>query len=259
MSSADMKSAISTYTNDDVFVRDVSLVHDLIGKVSFSEMAFFQLLDRRPSASELKVVDAVLVTLMEHGFTPSAIIARMTAMSSPEALQASVAAGLLAVGSTFVGTTEDAAHALSRLLAAPEGVEAAAKTFAQECRAMKKPLPGFGHHLHKPDDPRSISLFAVAREAGAFGAHCEAIQVLSRHVDAVYGRHITINATGAIAALLCDIGVPPQIMRGFSILSRCAGLLGHILEEQRQPTARAMWDHVASAVTYTGAAPNAVR
>jgi citrate synthase len=244
------KSYISTHTTDDVFVRDVSLVHQLMGKVSFTEMSFFQLLGRRPTPGELTVVDAVLVTLMEHGFTPSAIIARMTAMSSPEALQASVAAGLLAVGSTFVGTTEDAAVVLEKLVTAPEGLEAAARDFAAQCRRERKPLPGFGHHLHKPDDPRSIRLFQIAEEAGTAGARVAAIKVLSSHVDQVYGRHITINATGAIAALLGDIGVPTQIMRGFSILSRCAGLLGHILEEQKYPTARALWDQALRSVEY---------
>lgn len=248
-----LKSYISTYTADDVFVRDVSLVHELVGKVSFTEMTFFQMFGRRPSAGELKVVDAVLVTLMEHGFTPSAMISRLTAMSSPEALQASVAAGLLAVGSTFVGTTEDAAVVLSGLLAAPEGVDAAARTFAETCRREKRSLPGFGHHLHKPDDPRSARLFEVAEEAGTAGPHVAALRTLSRQVDEVYGRHLTINATGAIAAVLCDIGVPPQIMRGFSILSRCAGLIGHVLEEQTLPTARELWDQALNTVEYAGA------
>jgi citrate synthase len=247
-------SYISTYTRDDVFVRDVSLVHELIGKVSFTEMSFFQLTGRRPSRAELTVLDAVLVTLMEHGFTPSAIISRMTAMSSPEALQGAVAAGLLAVGSTFVGTTEDAAVVLAKLIAAPEGVESAARAFATQCRQERRPLPGFGHHLHKPDDPRAIRLFEVAQEVGTAGPHVAAIKALSAQVDAVYGRHITINATGAIAALLADIGVPVQIMRGFSILSRCAGLLGHILEEQQHPTARALWDQALHSVKYMGTA-----
>jgi len=229
-------------------------LHELIGKVSFTEMAYFQMLGRRPTAGELKVVDAVLVTLMEHGFTPSAIISRLTVMSSPEALQAAVAAGLLAVGSTFVGTTEEAAVVLADLVRSEDGVEDAARRFAGDRRAAKRHIPGFGHHLHKPDDPRSIRLFEVAREAGTFGDHCEAILALSKSVDEVYGRHITINATGAIAAMLCDIGIAPQIMRGFSILSRCAGLIGHIHEEQNAPTARTMWDQMAGLVEYSGSA-----
>lgn len=249
-----MKSHISTYNNDDVFVQDESLVHELIGNVTFSEMSFLQMFGRRPTPGELKVTDAVLVTLMEHGFTPSAIISRLAAMSSPEALQASVAAGLLAVGSTFVGTTEDAAVLLDRLVGADAGIEAAAREVAEEYRRERKPLPGFGHHLHKPDDPRSIRLFEVAREAGTAGKHMEAIQILSKHVDDVYGRHITINATGAIAALLCDIGIPAEIMRGYSIISRCAGLVGHIHEEQHEPTGRQMWDMISHAVEYQGTA-----
>ena len=246
------QSYISTYTNDDIFVRDFSLIHDLIGKVTFTEMTWIQMFGRRPTAGETQVLDAVLVTLMEHGFTPSAIISRLTAMSSPEAQQASVAAGLLAVGSTFVGTTEDAALVLAQMIAAPEGVEAAALAFARTCRSERRPLPGFGHHLHKPDDPRAQRVMDVAQTAGTAGPHQAAIQVLSRQVDVVYGRHITINATGAIAAVLCDIGVPPRIMRGFSIISRCSGLVGHILEEQTLPTAREIWDQALQSVEYMG-------
>jgi citrate synthase len=248
------KSYISTHTKDAIFVRDVSLVDELMGKVSFTQMSFFQLMGRYASAGELQVLDAVLVTLMEHGFTPSAIIARLTAMSSPEALQAAVAAGLLSVGSTFVGTTEDAAAVLDTLITAPTGVEAAARRYAEESRRERRPLPGFGHHLHKPDDPRSARLFEIAEEAQTAGPRCAAIKVLSRHVDEVYGRHLTINATGAIAALLGDIGVPREIMRGFSLLSRCAGLLGHILEEQKMPAARAIWDQTLHSVRYLGTA-----
>ena len=248
----EIKSNISTYTADDVFIRDASLINDLIGKVSFTELTFFQILGRRPSLGELAVVDAVLVTLMEHGFTPSAIISRLTAMSSPEALQASVAAGLLSVGSAFVGTTEDAARLLAGIVASPAGIDAAARAAAEAYRKEKRPLPGFGHHLHKPDDPRSLRLFQVAQDASVPNRHVEALKVFSLHVDDIYGRHITINATGAIAAVLSDIGVPIEIMRGFSILSRCAGLIGHIYEEQQMPTGRAMWDQALNSVTYTG-------
>jgi citrate synthase len=247
-----LQSYISSYTADDIFVRDSSLVHELVGHLTFTEMTWFQIFGRRGTAGEVAILDAVLVTLMEHGFTPSAIISRLTALSSPEALQASVAAGLLAVGSTFVGTTEEAADLLAGLVAAPEGVDAAARNAAEAYKRDRRNLPGFGHPMHKPDDPRTIRLFEVAEAVGTSGPYIAAIKIFSRHVDAVYGRHITINATGAIAAVLADIGVPPQIMRGFSILSRCAGLIGHIFEEQRIPAARQLWDQALQSVEYMG-------
>lgn len=249
------KSYISTHTNEAIYVRDASLVDELIGKVSFTDMIFFHVMGRRPTRADTVILDAVLVTLMEHGFTPSVIATRMIAMSSPEALQAAVAAGLLAVGSQFVGTMEEAATVIQEILEAPEGVDAHARVVAQRFRTEKKPLPGFGHHLHRPDDPRTPRLFEVARSVGVPGKHIEALQALSRHVDEVYGRHITINATGGIAAILGEIGIPAEIMRGMAVISRCAGLVGHIREEQALPTGRKLWDHVEHYVEYVGEAP----
>jgi citrate synthase len=128
------------------------------------------------------------------------------------------------------------------------------RRIAAEHRAARKPIPGFGHHLHKPDDPRSIRLFDLARSPGIAGRHIKAIHTLSRVIDNAYGKHITINATGAIAAALGDCGVPAEIMRGFAIITRCAGLVGHVHEEQRKPAMRVIWEAADRAVPYDGAA-----
>jgi len=247
-------TSIATHTADDIFIRDTSLCRELIGKLSFTEMMAFQILARRPTQGETAVIDACLVTLMEHGLTPSAIAARLAYTSAPEAMQAAVAAGLTGVGSLFAGTMEGCAALLERILTAPDGLEAEAKRIAEEHRAAKTPLPGFGHPLHKPDDPRTPVLFDVARSHGVAGRHIEALEALGKAVDAVYGKHITINATGAIAAALGDCGVPAAIMRGFALISRCAGLVGHIREEQERPALRAIWEAAEKAVPYDGKA-----
>ena len=244
------KTHIAYHTNEAIYVRDVDLVKDLIGKVSFTEMMFFQITGTRPSPAQVALLDAVLVTLMEHGFTPSVIATRMIYISAPEALQSAVAAGLLGVGSTFVGTMENAAKLLDEILSAPEGEEARAKAIATRYRETRQPLPGFGHHLHKPDDPRSPRLIALAQEYKTPGHHIRALKTLSAAIDAVYGRHITINATGAIAAVLGEIGFPQEVMRGVAVVSRAAGLVGHILEEQREPAARFIWDLAEHQVPY---------
>ncbi len=241
---------IARHTPDAIYVREANLVEELIGKLSFTEMMYFQLMGKRPSAAQTRILDAVLVTLMEHGLTPSVIAARMVYDSSPESLQSAVAAGLLCVGSTFVGTMEGCAKLLEEMLAAPEGEAARARSIAERHRAAKTPLPGFGHPIHKPDDPRSPRLLALAEEAGVPGRHVRALRALAAEVDAVYGRHITINATGAIAALLAEIGIPQPVMRGVAIVSRAAGLLGHIREEQLDPAARFMWERVEEQVPY---------
>ncbi|MDA0996665.1 MAG: citryl-CoA lyase [Proteobacteria bacterium] len=244
---------LATHTNEELYYRDQALVGELMGNISFTAAMFTHIMGRTPSAGEVTILDAVLVTLMEHGLTPSAISTRLTYHSAPEALQAAVAAGLLNVGSQFVGTMENAALLLMQLLDDPAGFDEAARRAVQDLRAEKKPLPGFGHHLHKPDDPRSPKLFGIVlAQPGVSGKYITALKRLGEIVDGVLGRHLTINATGAVAAALLEIGVEPRIMRGFAVISRAAGLVAHIREEQDVPTARTIWDLVEHEIPYAG-------
>ena len=245
-------TSIATSTPDDVFIRDKSLCKELIGKISFTEMIYFQVLGTLPTPAQTAIVDACLVTLMEHGLTPSALATRLIYSSAEEAMQAAVAAGLLAVGSRFVGTTEGAGELLARIVAAGDDGAAEARRIAVTFKSEKKSLPGFGHPFHKPDDPRSPVLLALARQHGIAGAHVRAVELLSREIDAVFGKHITLNATGAIAAVLADAGVPREILRGFALIARAAGLVGHVHEEQKKPAMRAIWEAGEAAVPYDG-------
>jgi citrate synthase len=244
------RTRIAHHTQTAVYVRDHDLVNDLIGRLSFTEMIVLQLTGRMPTPLQTRILDAVLVTLMEHGFTPSSIVTRLIYDSTPEAMQSAVAAGLLGVGGTFIGTMEGAALLIDEILAAPEGMAQRAREIAERHARERKPMPGFGHPFHKPDDPRSPRLFEVALEAGAGGRHIEALQLLAREVDAAYGRHLTINVTGAVAAVLGEAGIPQKIMRGLAVVSRAAGLVGHIHEEQQIPTARHIWNTVAHDIPY---------
>ena len=242
-------TSIASHSAEDVFIRGKSLCKELIGRHSFTELIYFQVLGRMPTPDQTVMLDACLVTLMEHGLVPSVLAARLTYSSAPEALQGAVAAGLLGVGSVFVGAMEGCAALLARIVAAEDGA-AEATRIAVEHRAARTPLPGFGHPTHKPDDPRAQRLLALARERAIAGRHVAAIETLSAAIDAVYGRHITINATGAIAAVLGDCGVPAEIARGFGLIARCAGLVGHLYEEQQSPAMRAIWEAAEKAVPY---------
>jgi citrate synthase len=162
----------------------------------------------------------------------------------------------MGVGSLFVGTMEGCAALLERMLAAEDGPEIEARRIAEEHRADRRPIPGFGHPTHKPDDPRSIRLFELAQAQGVAGRHVDALRTLARAVDETYAKHITINATGAIAAVLGDCAVPAEIMRGFAVITRCAGLVGHVHEEQRKPAMRVIWEAGSRAVPYDGTAGN---
>jgi citrate synthase len=225
-----------------VFVRDADLCEELIGKISFTEMLYYHLMGRRASTGETAMLDAILVALMEHGFTPSAIATRMVAVSSPEAMQAAVAAGLLAVGSMFIGTIEDSARLLHQIVSDGGDVAATCGAKVREYKSQKRHIPGFGHHLHKPDDPRTPVLLKVARESGQAGVHVEVLQVLSAEVDRAYKCHVTVNVTGIIGAILSDMNFPVDVVRGLAVISRAAGLVGHIKEEREQPAARFIWE-----------------
>jgi citrate synthase len=250
---------IASSTAEDIFVRGKSLCRELIGNLTFTQMAYFDITGRLPTPGQTAVVDACLVTLMEHGLTPSAIATRLVYSSAPEAMQAAVAAGIQGVGSLFVGTVEGCAALLERVLRAASGTTGAAsaeaRRIAEEHRAARRPIAGFGHPLHKPDDPRPACIFRVAEEAAISGSHIEALRLLASAVDEVFGKHITINATGAVAAALADAGVPNEIMRGFAIVARCAGLVAHVHEEQHHPAMRALWEAAERAVPYE-APPN---
>ncbi|MCZ8396881.1 citryl-CoA lyase [Achromobacter ruhlandii] len=232
--------------------RDVDLVEDLIGKKTFTEVMIMQILGREARPVDMRIVDAVLVTLMEHGLTPSAIATRLIYMSAPENLQGAVASGLMAVGSQFVGTMENCSRLLDRIRQAADG-RAEALAIAREFRDSRQALPGFGHHLHKPDDPRSIKLLALAEaEPDLPGDSLKALRLLAAAIDETYGKHITINATGAVAALLSEIGVPTALMRGFAVISRAAGLVSHVAEEQQSPSGRFIWETIDHAIPYVG-------
>lgn len=239
-----------TSTTDTVRVRGRDLVNELIGRHSFTEILYFLTCNRMPDAAETHLLDACLVTLMEHGLTPSAIITRLMADSVPEESQVAMASGLLAIGSVYAGTTERCAALLLELERRIEAEPDAIAAVAQEYARSRKPVPGFGHGTHKPDDPRAIRLLDLAQEAGKAGVYVKLLQSLGREVDSAFGRHLTINATGAMGAIFLEIGIPVAAMRGYSVVSRSGGLVGHILEEMETRSARSIWAAAKKTVPY---------
>jgi citrate synthase len=244
-----MKTHIAGSDATSIRFRGRDLVEELIGKHGFTEVFYLLAVGRLPTQGQTRVLDACLVTLMDHGWTPTSLITRLAYDSAPSQVQVGIAAGLLAVGDVFAGTMDGCAKLLAEGIGQADKV-AWSREVVQAHRTLKKPMPGFGHPFHKPDDPRPPRLFRVAQEAGVQGEYIALLQQLGQTVDAVYGRHLTINATGALAALLLEIDMPLAIMRGVSVVSRSAGLTAHIAEEQKNPTARHIWKLVEEEIPY---------
>lgn len=245
-----LKTQIAKSNATSITVRGHDLVQELIGRHSFTEMLYFLTVGRFPKESETRIVDACLVTLMEHGFTPSSLITRLTIDSVPDEVQVAMASGLLAVGAVFVGTMEGCARILKLGVEQGADPQLYSRQVVTDHLARRVPLPGFGHPFHRPDDPRSRRLFEVAREHGLDKHYVGLLRQLGVELDRATGKHVTINATGAIAALLLEIDVPPEIMRAIAVVSRCGGLAGHILEERRTRSARHIWHLAEQGIQY---------
>ena len=167
------KTSIAGYDAEHVTIRGKDLVADLMGKVSFTELMLLQLTGKTPTPSQVTILDAVLVTIMEHGLVPSAIVTRLTHYGAPESVQGAIVAGLLGVGDRFAGTASECAQLLEKIVAATAAERANVATeLVKDYRARKRPIPGFGHPIHRDVDPRSKRLIEIVRaaNAGAAGA-----------------------------------------------------------------------------------------
>lgn len=240
-SARNLRSHLGRSSADRITVHGADLVEDLMGAINLGDMAFFELMGRLPNESESRVFNAMLVALVEHGITPSTLAARLTYLGAPEALQGAVAAGILGLGSVFVGTIEDAAHMLQEAPADGDPRDVAAGIVARH-RADGKAIPGLGHPIHSPVDPRAARLFALAEQAGLAGRHVELMQVIADEVERSVGRRLPINVTGAAGALASEMGIPWRICRGLGLIARPIGLVSHLLEEMQEPMARQIWE-----------------
>lgn len=229
-----------------ITVRGHDLASEIIGQMTFTEMLLLDMRGELPRQAEVRVVDAVLVALMEHGLTPSSVVTRLTLDAAPESLQGAISAGMLAVGSRFLGVIEDVAVLLQRVVAdaGNEGLEVAARTHVQRLLADGRRVPGFGHNLFSESDPRVEALLGVARNEGVAGLHMTALPIVRDAVAAALRQPIPVNTTGAAGAILSDLGYPPEIVRGFALVARCAGLLAHVADERRLPLGRTFWEQL---------------
>jgi citrate synthase len=249
------RSEIAFSTGDRIVIRGHDLV-ELIGNVPLGDMAFLELKGRLPTSQESAVFNAITVTLVEHGMTPSTIAARMTYLGAPESLQGAIAAGILGLGSRFGGSVEDIARILqTRLAAAPADADLRqlARATVEEHRLAKRLIPGIGHPEHKDVDPRVPRLMEVAAANGFSGRHVELVNLIGDEASTALGRRLPVNATGAIGAIASELEIPWQVCRGLAVMARAIGLVAHLQEEVTEPLATEIWSRVeADAAAHSG-------
>ncbi len=210
-----------------------------------------------PQPAQRRVLDATLVAIAEHGLVPSVQASRMTYAAAPEALQGAVAAGLLGCGSVILGAAQDAGKLLADTVARAKETDlaAAATAAVTELRKTQKAVPGYGHPLHKGEDPRATRLFAVATEAGLPDAHRRAAKQIEALMPALTGKPLVMNVSAAIPAVLLDAGFPLGALKGVPLLARTASLVAHLLEEQVKPIGFVLSHAAAQAIDYDGPLP----
>ncbi|GAA2417438.1 citryl-CoA lyase [Nonomuraea africana] len=231
------RTSIGSSDENTITLLGHDLSGELMGRVGFGELVFWLVAMRRPTPGELRLFEAVLMALADHGFTPAAITARLTLTSAPESYQGALSAGLLGGGSRFRGAAEDCARFLSHALA--EGLD------APEAVAARRHIPGLGHPVHTNGDPRTPVIYQIAREEGLYGKHMRFLEEV-----AACRPDESINGAGACGAALADLGFPVEVMRGFALLACTAGLLGHLAEEQRRPIGPDIYRDIEQSADY---------
>ncbi|MEY3618837.1 MAG: hypothetical protein RL726_1535 [Actinomycetota bacterium] len=236
------RTGLGTSDADSITLLGHDLASELLGKISFGELAYYLIAKTRPTKGQLVMFEAVLTALADHGFTPTAIAARLTYASAPDSLQGALAAGLLGGGSRFLGVTENCAlfldeelKRIGELPTSSAGWDDAARESVRRQREVGSFVPGLGHPVHKQGDPRTPVLMQLARDNGTFGPHLALFEAIGRVHSEILGKKLPLNGAGVCGAVLADLDLPLGVMRGVALLARCAGILGHLVEEQTHP------------------------
>jgi citrate synthase len=241
-----VKTRIAQAYPDRVEVRGRDLARELMGHRSFTEYVHLLITGEEPTEEQTFFLDVLLVAIAEHGMMPTNVAARMTLAAEPTALQAAVAAGILGAGSVVLGTSEECA----RLLAAAVGSGREPGDVVRELRAAGERVPGFGHPVHRPVDPRAERILELADERGVSGAHVRFARELANAVAAEAGRPLVMNVSLPIAATMLDLGFDAAAVKAVPILARTASLLAHLAEEREAPLGRHLAEAAERAVEY---------
>jgi len=234
MSELHWKQSITKIEPNKVMLRGYP-IDELMGEKSYAECVYLALKGELPSEKEAKVIDAILVSSIDHGATPPSALAAITSASTGAPLNAALATGILSINKYHGGAIEDAMRTFFHIRELAEEndyeLNEAVARLLSDYRVENKRVMGFGHRIHT-DDPRQNKLFILAKDAGIAGHYVEIAELVEAELHNQIGKKLPINVDGAIAALLCEMGFPPELANAFFIMSRMPGLVAHIYEEQ---------------------------
>jgi citrate synthase len=243
---------ITSVTPNRVAVRGYR-IDELMGRVPFSHVVYLVVKGDLPSEREGRVMDAILVSSVDHGATPPSALAARTVASGGAPLTAGIAAGIMAInrhhGGAIEGCMRVLLEAVKRKRGSSQDSLAVARELVAEYRAQGLRVPGYGHRVHT-DDPRTGRLFALAEETGVAAEHVEMAQAIGHALAESLGKALPINVDGGIAALLCDMDFPAEIGNGVFAIARSVGLTAHVFDEITQQ--RPMRHISPSAHQYSG-------
>jgi citryl-CoA lyase len=223
------KTAISEIGRGKIRVRGYCIT-EMMEKLSFAQTVFLILKGELPNPAESKIMEAILVSSIDHGVTPPSVLATRTVISGGNPINASIAGGILTIGDTHGGAIEQCAKKLQKTIKDSDNLEVAAKEIVRKLAEENKKMPGFGHRIHKVD-PRTKKLFELADKLGISGKHIKLILAIQKELIKQTGKEIPVNIDGAIAAVISDMGFDWRLGKGFFIISRTPGLLAHAFEE----------------------------
>ena len=219
MSSPSWPTAITFIAPNQVRVRGYA-IGELMGRVGFGSAVYLILRGELPDEKTGRLMEAILVSSIDHGATPPSALAARTIASSGAGLGPAVAAGILSISRFHGGAIQQCALQLGEVVKRCEGggLDQAAVEMVRRLKADRQRMAGFGHRIHT-DDPRTKRLFALAVEAGVDGSYMAAARAVQR-AFAAEGRELPINVDGAIAVVLADLGFEPEVMNGLFMIAR---------------------------------------
>lgn len=234
MSELHWKTSITDVKPNKINMRGYP-VDKLMGEISFAQAIYLVLKGEFPTPEVGKLIDAIFVSSVDHGASPPSVLAARTVASTGAELNSAVAAGVQAISRLHGGAIEEGMKLFLEIAQRMEEKKASEEEVIpqvlEEMKEKKKRASGFGHRIHTKD-PRTKKLFALAEELGYAGKYIRIALAIEKHLESQLGKSLPINVDGAIAALLCELGISPEIGNAFFIIARVPGLVAHVHEEK---------------------------